>query len=61
MCTADALLRSTTLRSAVGTALPHLALLMPDAVGDVGSGVDLATGRGLHSSTSSLNLNRFCH
>jgi hypothetical protein len=45
LCTADALLRSAALRSALGPGLPHLALLMPDAVGDIGSGEDLATGR----------------
>ena len=45
LCTADALLHSAALRAAVGDGLPHLALLMPDAVGDVGSGADLATGQ----------------
>ena len=44
VATADSLLESAPLRDAIGRGLPHLVLLMPDAVGDAGSGADLASG-----------------
>ena len=48
LATADALLDAAagaTLRAALGPSLPHLAVLMPEAAADAGSGADVACGR----------------
>ena len=48
LATADALLDAAAgaaLRAALGPSLPHLAVLMPEAAADTGSGADVACGR----------------